>query len=185
MDAREEKLLARRRAREKLNGITAEEWRDISLGVCAHLADAAEYRGADSVFCFVGHGAEIDTRPFLERALRDGKALYVPRCRGNGLMEAVRIGDLDCLKPGMFGIPEPDGDLPAADGSGIALAVAPCLAADAEGYRLGRGGGYYDRFLASFKGTAILLCPEKMLLPRVPRDAWDVKCARVITERRG
>ena len=89
------------------------------------------------------------------------------------------------LSPGKFGIPEPPPDFPAADRDGISLAVVPCLAADEDAWRLGRGGGYYDRFLEGFSGDTVLVCPEALVLPRVPREEWDRKCGRLITEDRG
>ena len=185
MDAGKEKRAARRAARETLAEIGPDRWLEISLSVCRRLADAPEYLRAKSVFCFVGFGAEIDTRPFLRRVLGDGKTLYVPRCRAGGEMDAVMITGEDALSPGMFGIPEPPASFPAGEKSAVDLAVVPCLAADAEGRRLGRGGGYYDRFLRDFGGMTLLVCPEKLLWPRVPVEAWDRACGRVITEDRG
>ncbi len=100
-------------------------------------------------------------------------------------MDAVRIRGEEDLSPGAFGIPEPPASFPAADRGEIDLAVVPCLAADPSARRLGRGGGYYDRFLGDFGGMTVLLCPEEMLLPAVPTDARDVGCGRLITQSRG
>ncbi len=185
MDAGEEKRLARRMCREKLREISPEAWRGIGARVCERLMRSPEYGRAGAIFCFVGFGAEIDTRPFLWRAAAEGKRICVPRCRDGGEMDAVMIRGEEDLSPGTLGIPEPPPGFPAADIGEIGLAVVPCLAADGEGWRLGRGGGYYDRFLARFHGETLLLCPEKLVLPRVPRETWDRKCGRLITEERG
>ena len=78
-------------------------------------------------------------------------------------------------------------DLPAADPAGYAaaLALVPCLAASRDGVRLGRGGGYYDRFLAHYKGAGLLLCPEALLLDELPCDDWDARFApeNILTEK--
>jgi 5-formyltetrahydrofolate cyclo-ligase len=70
------------------------------------------------------------------------------------MMEAVPVGESDfmnarCEWPRYYGIPEPPASFPAADISGIDLALTPSLAVDKEGFRLGHGGGYYDRFIAA------------------------------------
>ena len=78
-------------------------------------------------------------------------------------------------------------DLPAADPAeyAAALALVPCLAASRDGVRLGRGGGYYDRFLAHYKGAGLLLCPEALLLDELPCDDWDARFApeNILTEK--
>ena len=91
------------------------------------------------------------------------------------------------LQPGAYGIPEPPADRPAADPGGYAatLALIPCLAAGTDGVRLGRGGGYYDRFLAQYKGERLLLCPAAALLADLPADDWDARFApdEILTEK--
>ena len=66
----------------------------------------------------------------------------------------------------------------------IDLALIPCLTAAENGARLGHGGGYYDRFLAGYRGAALLVCAEAMLTPaaRIPTGAQDVPLARLLTE---
>lgn len=71
------------------------------------------------------------------------------------------------------------GPCPAGE---IDLILVPCLAADDAGYRLGYGGGYYDRFLAGAKGVSICLCREQALWESVPRDAHDARVDFVVTE---
>jgi 5-formyltetrahydrofolate cyclo-ligase len=88
------------------------------------------------------------------------------------------------LLPGRFGIPEPDGD---DGGQGEAvffeLVVVPGMAFDRDGYRLGRGGGYYDRFLSAARfRAAVGLAFAWQLLPELPRDPWDVPVGAVATE---
>lgn len=141
-----------------------------------------QWQQADTVFCFVSTPAEPDTLPLLQQALAQGKRLLVPRVLPGGGMEAVHLPDLQALRPGAYGILEPDAQrlptgLPAAALPANALAVIPCLAADRNGVRLGRGGGYYDRFLAGYTGRRLLWCPQALLFDSLPADTWDVRFA--------
>ena len=119
-----------------------------------------------------------DTTAILQQALVSGKRLCVPRCLpGNdGRMELVEITSLNDLQPGRYGILEPCGGRTIAALELGALALIPCLAVDKQGVRLGRGAGYYDRFLTRFgqTGPKLLLCPEALVFPALPTDEWDV-----------
>ena len=166
----------------RLKEISPEEWRRVSAAVCRRLGEDPFYRSARSVFCFVGADAEIDTRPFLERTLRDGKILAVPRCGPGGSMTARIITGLSCLRPGLYGLMEPDEQAPVLPPEETDLAVLPCLGADRDGFRLGRGGGYYDRYLAGYTGHTLLVCPRQALVPRVPRDRYDLGAEKLVTD---
>lgn len=91
-------------------------------------------------------------------------------------MELVEITSLNDLQPGRYGILEPCGGRTIAALEPGALALIPCLAVDKQGVRLGRGAGYYDRFLTRFgqTGPKLLLCPEALIFPALPADEWDV-----------
>ena len=94
-------------------------------------------------------------------------------------MLAVRIASLESLAPAPpYGLLEPPGDAPGVGPEFFgprALAVIPCLACSQSGVRLGRGGGYYDRFLAHYKGVRRLACPPALRLPDLPAEPWDVR----------
>ena len=136
------------------------------------------WRQAGTVFCFVSMRDEPDTTAILQQALVSGKRLCVPRCLpGNdGRMELVEITSLTtCSRAvrdsGALRRPHPSPHLEPG-----ALALIPCLAVDKQGVRLGRGAGYYDRFLTRFgqTGPKLLLCPEALVFPALPTDEWDV-----------
>ena len=131
--------------------------------IARYLLALPEYRSAEAVFCFVSAGREIDTRPILDQTLADGKMLCVPLCVADGIMELRAIRNLEELFPGAYGILEPPAASPALSPDQIDLAVIPCVTCSREGRRLGRGGGYYDRFLAHYRGAAVLLCRERLL----------------------
>ena len=137
-----------------------------------------EWQRAGTVFCYVSQAPEPDTWPLLRLALQEGKRLLVPRCQAGGKMEAVAISSLDELAIGFYGLPEPPAEAPCVPREAIDLAILPALACDEEGYRLGRGGGYYDRFLPGRRYFALALCYVRC---PVPVEAHDQPADLVIS----
>lgn len=142
-----------------------------------------EVKGAGRIMVFAGVGHEPDTRELIRTLLAEGKQVILPRCLPQNRMEGRRIGCVEDLRRGKFGIPEPGEDCPVVDRDTIDLILTPCLCCDQVGYRLGRGGGYYDRFLAGFSGVTVALCPEDRLQSRLPTDEFDVPVSVVLTEK--
>jgi 5-formyltetrahydrofolate cyclo-ligase len=183
MTKAEEKKLARAAARETLETLSERYRARADAAIAAQLTALPEYRAADTVFCFVGCGREIDTRPLLTDALARGKRLCVPLCTEPGKMEPREITALSDLTPGAYGILEPGEDSPRVQADEIDFTVVPCLACDCAGRRLGRGGGYYDRFLALYRAAAVLVCRERSLRPELPVEPHDRPVPWVLTER--
>ncbi|WP_455502478.1 5-formyltetrahydrofolate cyclo-ligase [Gemmiger sp.] len=159
----------------------------VGRGMAEMLFAMPQWQSADTVLAFAAMPDEPDTDLILRRALAEGKRLLLPRVLTRTEMDWVEIPDLSLLRPGAYGISEPPVGLPAADPAGYAapLALVPCLAASRDGVRLGRGGGYYDRFLAHYKGERLLLCPEAAVADTLPCDAWDARFApeEILTEK--
>ena len=146
----------------------------------ARFLELEEVRAASGLLLFYGVENEPDTRPLLRELLAGGKRVALPRCLpGNG-MEARWIADLEGLVPGKWGIPEPDGDAPLAGKEELDVILVPNLCCDRQGYRLGHGGGYYDRYLADYRGFTVALCPEGRLMDALPRERHDRPVDRVI-----
>ena len=154
-----------------------------SQAICSHLLGMPEYQAADTVFCFVGTAKEIDTRPILEACLAAGKRLCVPLCTAPGIMELREISALCQLSTGAYGILEPAADAPLVNVDDVDFAVLPCTTCDHFGHRLGKGGGYYDRFLSHYRGGTVLLCREKLIREEIPVEPHDYPVPWVLTER--
>lgn len=183
-DLNAQKQAARRAARQQLAQISPQEFSAIGAAMWQTLQAQPAWQNAESVFCFVGALHEPDTMPILQGALSAGKLLLVPRIAGPGQMQLVPLQSLEQLQPGAFGILEPGQALPAVPvGSGVQLAVLPCLAAARSGARLGHGGGYYDRFLANYSGRRLILCPEALLAQSLPTGPLDEPAQAVLTEK--
>lgn len=157
--------------------------REIDSGIAERVLHSAWYRDAACVFCYVSTAEEIDTRAVLEDAFRSGKTVCVPLCGRGGRMSARRIRSLDELTAGHYGIPEPSDTAPEVAPEEIDLILAPALSCDRAGYRLGYGGGYYDRFLAQTDAVCAALCTASRLRDSLPHEAFDRRCHYIITER--
>ncbi|MBS5144034.1 MAG: 5-formyltetrahydrofolate cyclo-ligase [Butyricicoccus pullicaecorum] len=142
------------------------------------------YQKAGTIFCYCSTELELRTDEILTAVLKAGKTLCVPRCEGAGQMTARRIDTLDALRAGRFGIREPADTAPVILPEAIDLCIIPCLSADTKGYRLGYGGGYYDRFLAHTQMCKIVLCAARYLQSQpLPREKTDIPCHYILTER--
>lgn len=132
--------------------------------------ESSLFSRAPLVLAYCSFGSEVDTHTLIEEALRQDKEVALPRCLpGTGLMTWHTITSLSDLAPGYGGILEPP-DNPATlldpwTTDSHALALVPGLLFDDAGYRLGYGGGYYDRFLAFFPGTSLGLTRTVQCVP--------------------
>lgn len=157
--------------------------READLDICRQVGASWAFREAKTVFCYVGHGDEINTRPILEQALAKGKRLCVPLCEKKGIMTARQIFHLSELSPGMYQIPEPGGDAPLVLPQDIDLAIIPCVTCNEAGDRLGYGGGYYDRYLRLTFCRKMILCRKKLMQPHIPTEAHDLPIEQVVYEQ--
>ncbi len=176
----------RKKCREIINGTPPEKFSGWGKKIYSLVSETYEWKRAETVFVFVSMEREADTAPLIAAALQNGKRLCVPKITGDGKMEAVEIKNISELKCGKFGILEPAEGCTSVEKSGIDLIVMPCLAADEKGNRLGRGGGYYDRFCEEVSSNKIIICPEMLLMKcgEIPTEEHDVSADIIATERR-
>lgn len=179
-----QKRALRTRAKMIASAISPEENAALSAALCAALAALPEFAAARTVCCFAGMEDEPDTRAFLTETLRRGKRLCLPRVLGGGELALCAVERLDSLEAGAFGILEPPAAAPCLPPREVDLCVVPCLAGSADGRRLGRGGGYYDRLLARLRPDAktVLACRKALLLAHLPVGPQDAACDLVVTE---
>lgn len=182
MDTKQEKQKWRQWIKEKEKEISIAEKKSSDLAICKRIIALEAYHNANTVFCFVGTSTEINTVPILEQVWKDGKRLAVPRCAQKGIMYAYEILSMDDLEEGQYGILEPKTKCHFVQSNEIDFAVIPCVSCDKEGYRLGHGGGYYDRYLAHITFETAVVCREKLLLNHTPIDEFDCRMDWVITE---
>lgn len=133
-----------------------------------------EYRSADSVLVYVSRNFEISTSMIIYAALANHKKVGLPVSLDDRRMIFREIESPAQLKPGRFGIPEPPDECPEITVGANTLCVCPALCCDMAGFRLGFGGGYYDRFLSDFKGISVALCYSDSLIPAIEHDEFDI-----------
>lgn len=147
-----------------------------SVELWAAVAELPEYCAATAVMAFKGFGSEPDTDPLFARAAAEGKRLLVPRiddgeivvCDATGPMVRSRIG-----------VEEPQG--PALPLDIVEFVVVPGLAFTPDGYRLGYGGGFYDRFLPRVSAPNAGVCFAEQIVDDLPVEAHDIRVQRVIS----
>ena len=117
-----------------------------------------EVAAANTVLLYCSMGTEPDTEAVLEELLARGKRVALPRCLPGRSMETrLYVPGLPLLRH-RYGMLEPGADHPLVETAQIDLALVPALAYDIRCMRMGRGGGYYDRYLADFPSVTVGLC---------------------------
>lgn len=144
--------------------------------------EISKYR---NVFIYISFGREIETSEIIKRLISAGAKICVPICRRAGEMEAKRISSVEELSPGMYGIYEPPESAQTVEPSELDLIIVPGLAFGEDFTRLGRGAGYYDRFLDKAKNSKVIaLCREQNLFKTVPCEEHDRTVDVIVTEKR-
>ena len=180
----EKKRELRRLCREYRDKISLPEWKTWGEKMAEILLETELWQSCETVFSFVSLPNEPDTSSVLAAALSQHKRLLVPRIIGDGIMQAVEIQSLNELESSVMGIFEPLSSERIVDFSEIELALVPCLCVSRDGTRLGKGGGYYDRFMEWFSGASVVLCAEEFLMKNgeVPAETHDAKPDYILTE---
>jgi len=182
--------------RRRLAALSPDRRAEASARIEQTVIDLPAWRAARVVMCFLSLPAEVQTAGLIRHAWSAGKRVLVPRVDWDRrVMSAAPLNSLETVIVGRYGLSEPP-PAPPADPATIDLLLVPGLAFDADGYRLGRGGGYYDRFLSQlrgqpgFRGLACGLAfdcqtwasPLQPRFARVPREPHDVPVDLLVTE---
>ena len=163
----------RRQIREKKRAMTETEIVEKSAKLGELFAASSLYQNAQTIYGYLPYNQEVRTIPMLEQALKDGKRVAVPKVIGDEMV-FIYMDDLSKVEKGYAGIPEPAADGPAADDT-HALVLMPGLAFDPQGHRIGYGGGFYDKFLASEpEHPTLALCYDFQMLPHLETEAFDI-----------
>lgn len=135
-----------------------------------------------TILLYHGMDTEPDTVRLLSPLWDMGKQVCLPRCLPGNQMEARLVQRDSTLVRHPYGMLEPGPDCPLIPPDQIDLVLVPGLAFDRSGGRLGRGGGYYDRWLAGFSGITAALCRDGLLMEAIPRLPHDLGVNLVVTE---
>ncbi len=172
---------------QKRRSIKPEDLARASSLVMANLLSLAEYKAARLIISYCAKEDEVQTRPIIEEALKEGKrvAVIVTEVAPKEL-HFSEIASFEELAPGAFGILEPKpGNLRPVSLEEADIILVPLVAWDEQGRRLGYGQGYFDRALAGVKKVKTLgLALESQRLDDVPTSEHDVPLDLIVTEMR-
>lgn len=167
--------------RAALDPQKAKEW-NASIIDC--IARSPLFASADLLLLYAPKGSELNLLPLVALAHKKGIPVAFPVSMTETTTLQFRILTPDKgLVPGTYGIPEPPADAPVAEPTDRTLCILPGLAFSPNGSRIGYGKGYYDRFLATFPGTAVGALYEEMLTASIPTEPHDLPAAYLFTER--
>ncbi len=183
-DIRRLKTRLREQYRAVRTNMEPEFRRDCDQRIAERVRALWQYRNCRQILVYVSTPIEVDTYPIIHQALADGKRVAVPRCvPDTRRMEFYYINSLEDLSPGTFGVlePQPQKENLVTDFS-RSLCIVPAFCYDFNGYRLGYGKGYYDRFLAGYEGDRIGICYSSCIRRRLPHGRFDRPVQLLITE---
>ena len=184
INIREEKNILRAKYKRRRADISAERKKALDDAICAELISRACFSFADTVLLYSPIGSEIDLAPVAEAALARGKRVAYPVCNtADSTLTFRYVADPSELTAGSYSIGEPSSSAEAFGGEENSVCIVPALSFDRGGFRLGYGKGYYDRFLRSFKGTAIGAVYDELLSDSLPRGFYDLAVGVIVTER--
>lgn len=184
-NVREQKINLRAKHKKIRNSCPPEFKAELDKRLSDALLGTDEYKACKTLFAFVSTPIEVDTSMIIKNALSVGKRLALPRCANRqGEMDFYRVTDLSGLKKGEFSLLEPDPEqCEKITDFSSGLCIVPGLCFDLQGYRIGFGKGYYDRFLRKFGGTAVGLCYSRCIEHTLPTGKFDEPVNIIITEK--
>lgn len=175
-----EKKAIRKTVRAKLAAMSEEDRVIKNAAITAKFLSSPEYKAARSVFFYFSTEEEADTRTAIRHALMDGKEVFLPRTEGDDMrFVSYKEGDKLGLNP-TYCVEEPLGE---ATDVVPDLVVVPLISFDKDKRRLGRGKGYYDRFLKGFNGATVALAFSEQECDRVPTEEFDLSPQVILTDK--
>ncbi|SDK54790.1 5-formyltetrahydrofolate cyclo-ligase [Sediminibacillus albus] len=167
-----------------LKNLPSERRRAIEEGIARHLFDSSFWQSADMVALTVSQKHEWDTSTIIEQAWKENKTVCVPKCFPAKpelvFYQLQSYSQLECVYMDLL---EPNPELTCPiDKQRIDLVIVPGLFFDRDGYRVGYGGGYYDRYLAGFQNLTLALTSNEQMIEECPRDDYDIPVDHIITE---
>lgn len=157
----------RKQVLQEMKALPRQQKKAMHLALTDQFLKHPFYQEAKVIATYLSFPHEFQTQELIEQALKDGKKVLIPKTYPKGRMDFVVYNPQQLVKTS-FGLLEPQGDLEVVDASQIDLIHVPGLAFTTEGYRIGYGGGYYDRYLKHFSGhtfSTIYPCQIKDFIP--------------------
>lgn len=183
-DVEHAKRALRAELRERRQLLSDAQRESAATAIAERLDALIDALGARSISCFLSTTTEPGTREFVTRAVRRGIRVLLPITRSDGLLDWAVATDDDEIAEGLFGLPEPTGEVlgPIAVND-VDLMIIPAAAVDRTGMRMGWGRGYFDKTIGSMEK-----CPpvyaviyDSEILDSLPREVHDQPVNGVVT----
>ena len=174
------KVELRKKILQEMKAIPREQKQAVNQALTDQFLKHPFYQEAKVIATYLSFPHEFQTQELIEQALKDGKKVLIPKTYPKGRMDFV-VYDPQQLVKTSFGLLEPQGDLEVVDASQIDLIHVPGLAFTTEGYRIGYGGGYYDRYLKHLSGhtfSTIYPCQIQDFIP----ESHDIPVQEVLID---
>lgn len=180
-----EKHSIRDKLKQQLKVIGKPRYEDDSYKIAQNLYNDQDWQKAKIVGLTVSNFPEVDTFQIIRKAWEENKQVVVPKCRQKDkALIFRRLDQFSQLEPSFFGLLEPIVDETAEVSlEEIELLIVPGLAFNRDGYRLGFGGGYYDRTLQKYTGKTISLAFEEQIVTSLPIESHDLSVMKIITPK--
>jgi 5-formyltetrahydrofolate cyclo-ligase len=179
----EEKRQIRKRMQAKLEQLTDEEKQAYDKQIAEKLYELPQWKNARVIGITISKGKEVDTIPIIEQAWQEGKTVSVPKCDpATKTMVFRKIVSFSQLESVYFGLREPIETLTnEVKKSDMNIIIVPGICFSKNGYRIGYGGGYYDRYLRHVSVPTISLAYSFQVVDSLPIEEHDVPVQMIIT----
>ena len=167
---------------QEMKALPREQKQFIDQALTERLLQHPFYQEAKVIATYLSFPHEFQTQELIEQALKDGKKVLIPKTYSKGRMDFV-VYDPQQLVKTSFGLLEPQGNLEVVDASQIDLIHVPGLVFTTEGYRIGYGGGYYDRYLEQFSGHTLSTVYPCQIQDFIPEN-HDIPVQEVLIDER-
>jgi len=180
-----EKRDYRIKVQEKLSKMNDQAYRERSLEIAQQLLQEPSIQKANIIAITLSNQPEVDTTFIIEELWKLNKYIAVPKCNPKDRsMQFYKINSFDETERAYKNILEPIPErTELVEKEQIDVMIVPGVVFDRHGYRIGFGGGYYDRYLVGFKGMRISLAFEEQLLNEIPRESHDLPVHILITDK--
>ena len=172
----------RKQVLKEMKALPREQKQFIDQALTERLLHHPFYQEAKVIASYLSFPHEFQTQELIEQALKDGKKVLIPKTYPKGCMDFVVYEPQQLVKTS-FGLLEPQGDLEVVDASQIDLIHVPGLVFTTKGYRIGYGGGYYDRYLKHFSGHTLSTVYPSQVQDFIP-EKHDIPIQEVLIDER-
>lgn len=170
----------------RMGQLTTSQHASMSTAILENLLDDPDFQKAETIGVTVSRWPEIDTIPLIEACWRLKKRVAAPKCFAKDRTMDFRLFDhLDQLEVVYMNLQEPiEAQTEAIGPANIDLLIVPGVVFTESGYRIGFGGGYYDRYLSGFSGKTRSLAFDFQVTDDLPVESHDIPVDGIITEQR-